>query len=246
MTGYPKVSIITPTLNCAATIDDCLQSVASQGYDNIEHIIIDGGSSDGTQDLARRFGTNVISEPDTGIYDAINKGLAQATGEIIHILNADDWYRHEGVISRVVEFMGEKSLDVCHARVELVDRNKSVTKVIGFDISRGQLLRKCKVAHPAVFVRRSVYERYGGFSTGFRIAGDHEFMLRIWDKVKIGFLPEVTTRMRLGGASTRQVSRSYRESMAAALLHGQNPTLAVLNYYYELLKSRLYRPLLKD
>ena len=241
MAGYPKVSVITPALNCAATIVRCIKSVASQNYNNIEHIVIDGLSTDGTLELLKKYDITIISEKDTGIYDAINKGIAQATGEIIHILNADDWYKHETVVNRMVAFMTDKQLDVGHAKVEQVDKHEKLVRVIGYDVSYEKLLRKCKVAHPAVFVRRSVYDHYGNFSTGFRIAGDHEFFLRIWDKVKVGFIPEVMTVMRLGGVSNSQVGLSYRESMAAALLHGQSPSAAFVNYYYEMLKSVILR-----
>lgn len=239
MAEYPKVSVITPTLNCAATIAQCIQSVASQDYNNIEHIVVDGESTDGTLELLKPYNIDIISEKDTGIYDAINKGVARATGEIIHVLNADDWYKHDMVLSRMVTFMVDRELDVGHAKVEQVDKSGKLVRVIGYDVTRRKLLRKCKVAHPAVFVRRSVYERFGNFSTGFRIAGDHEFFLRIWDQVRVGFLPEVMTVMRLGGVSNSQVGLSYRESMAAALLHGQSPYAAFINYYYEMLKSMI-------
>ena len=239
MKRYPKVSVITPALNNAATITECIQSVASQDYSNIEHIVVDGESTDGTLELLKPYNVEIISEKDAGIYDAINKGVARASGEIIHILNADDTYKHETVLSRMVAFMVDNQLDVGHAKVEQVDLKKKLVRVIGYDVTHRKLLRKCRVAHPAVFVRRSVYKRFGNFSTGFRIAGDHEFFLRIWDRVRVGFMPEVMTVMRLGGVSNSQVGLSYRESMAAALLHGQSPSAAFVNYYYEMLKSAI-------
>jgi len=239
MSGYPKVSVITPALNCSATIAQCIQSVASQDYSNIEHIVIDGDSTDGTLELLKPYNVEIISEKDAGIYDAINKGIARASGEIIHILNADDNYKHENVLSRMVAFMVDNQLDVGHAKVEQVDLQKKLVRVIGYDVTHRRLLRKCRVAHPAVFVRRSVYKRFGNFSIGFQIAGDHEFFLRIWDRVRVGFMPEVMTVMRLGGVSNSQVGLSYRESMAAALLHGQSPLAAFVNYYYEMLKSAI-------
>jgi len=237
MTENPKVSVITPTLNSAANIVECVQSVAAQDYSNIEHIVVDGDSTDGTLELLKSHNVAITSEKDAGIYDALNKGIAQASGEIIHILNADDHYKHETVLSQMVTFMVDNQLDVGHAKVEQVDAEENLVRVIGYDVTRKKLLRKCKVAHPAVFVRRSVYERFGNFSTGFSIAGDHEFFLRIWDRVSIGFIPDVITVMRLGGVSNSQVGLSYRESMAAALVHGQSPSAAYINYYYELLKS---------
>ncbi len=110
MAGNPKVSVITPTLNCAATLVKCVQSVASQDYNNIEHIVVDGNSTDETLEILKPYNVSVISENDTGIYDALNKGIARASGEIIHILNADDWYKHETVLSRMVTFMVDKEL----------------------------------------------------------------------------------------------------------------------------------------
>jgi glycosyltransferase involved in cell wall biosynthesis len=237
MPHYPKVSVITPTLNCAATVAECLESIASQDYDNIEHIVVDGGSTDKTLELLESHHAEVISEKDSGIYDAMNKGIVRSSGEIIHILNADDTYKHKAVLSQMVAFMTEKQLDIGHAKVEQVDEREDLVRVVGYDVTHRKLLRKCKVAHPAVFVRRSVYESFGNFSTIFRIAGDHEFLLRIWSQVKVGFLPEVITVMRLGGVSNSQVKLSYRESMAAALLHGQSPFVAFINYHYEMLKS---------
>ena len=239
MSEQLRVSVITPALNSAATIEACVQSVASQDFNNIEHIVVDGDSTDETCKLLKPYKVDLISERDTGIYDAINKGLARASGEIIHILNSDDHYKHESVLSRMVAFMTDHQLDVGHAQVEQVDSKAKLTRLIGHDVTRKKLLRKCTVAHPAVFVRQTVYERFGKFSIGFQIAGDHEFFLRIWDQVKVGFLPEVMTVMRLGGVSNSQVGLSYRESMSAALLHGQSPAAAFANYNYEILKSAI-------
>ena len=237
----PRVSVITPVLNGATTIIECIQSVVSQDYDNIEHIVVDGGSADGTLEILRSHELEIISEQDAGIYDAINKGISLATGEIIHVLNADDHYKHESVVSQMVTFMLEKQLDIGHAKVEQVNKQENVVRVIGHDVTRHRLLRKCKVAHPAVFVRRAVYDRFGSYSIGFRIAADHEFFLRIWDKVRVGFNPKVMTVMRLGGASNSQVKLSYRESMAAALIHGVSPSFALVLYYYERLKSAILK-----
>jgi len=241
MPRYPKVSVITPTLNCAATIAECLESIASQDYDNIEHIVVDGSSTDETLEILKSHNTNVTSEKDLGIYDAINKGIKRSSGEIIHILNADDHYKHKSVLSQMVAFMTDNQLDVGHARVEQIDHQGRLVRIIGYDVQRSKLLRKCKVAHPAVFVRRNVYEQFGYFNTGFQIAGDHDFFLRIWDRVNIGFLSEVVAVMRLGGVSNTQVRKSYRESMAVALIHGQSPFKAFTIYYYELLKSAILK-----
>jgi len=126
-----------------------------------------------------------------------------------------------------------------HGKVYQVDHAGRTVRMIGYDVSRKRLLKKCKVAHPSVFVRRNVYEEYGAYSIGFKIAADHEFFLRVWDKVNIGFYPEIITTMRLGGVSNSQVKQSYRESMAVALLHGAAPVSSLMNYQWEMFKARL-------
>lgn len=239
MRENPKVSVITPALNNASTIAECLRSIATQDYANIEHIVVDGESTDGTLEILKASSVQVISEKDSGIYDAVNKGIARASGEIVHILNADDRYKHDAVVSRMVDFMIQRDLEVGHAKVEQVDAHGHAVRVVGRDASFRDLLKKCRVAHPSVFVRSSVYRQFGDFSTRFEIAGDHDFLLRIWRRAKIGFLPEVTTLMRLGGVSSSQARKSLRESMVVAILHGKPPTLAILRYYLELLKSAL-------
>ena len=239
MTKYPKVTVITPVLNGIDTIEGCISSVVSQNYPNIEHIIVDGISTDGTLNVLKRLGVTYYSEKDAGIYDAFNKGISISTGEYISILNADDKYRTETVVANMIKFMIQSNLDIGHGKVDQVDHAGRTARMIGYDVSRKRLLRKCKVAHPSVFVRRNVYEEYGTYSIGFKIAADYEFFLRVWDKVNIGFYPEIITTMRLGGVSNSQVRRSYRESMAAALLHGAGPVSSLMNYQWEMFKARL-------
>ena len=237
----PLVTVVTPVLNEASTIRRCADSVSEQSYRNIEHIVIDGGSEDGTCDIAAAAGARVFSEPDAGIYDAFNKGVARANGEIIHILNADDYYAHPGAVANVVEHMKRTGAGICHGLVEQIDRYGRVVKTVGGDFNRRQLLRKMRVAHPATFVRADVYQDYGSYSVGFRIAADHEFLLRVWDKVKVVFLDDVLVRMQLGGVSDLHIERSYRESMAAALINGQGVVRGAARYYWELLKAAIKR-----
>ncbi|MCA9423236.1 MAG: hypothetical protein KC592_19610, partial [Nitrospira sp.] len=122
---------------------------------------------------------------------------------------------------------------------EQFSESNEFTLRIGQNVSKQQLLKKMRVAHPATFVKHEVYRDFGMFSEGFRIAADHEFLLRIWDKVAIGFLPETLVRMKIGGISTNQFVASYRESMAAAILNGMPPTSAYVTYNYEILKNIL-------
>jgi glycosyltransferase involved in cell wall biosynthesis len=237
MNVFPKVSVITPVYNGAGTLEDCIRSVVAQDYPNIEHIVADGASTDGTLNILQQFEVDVVSEKDSGVYHAFNKGVSRATGEYIHILNSDDMYKSSSVVGEMVAFMITGNFDVGHGKVNQVNAEGKLVRVIGHDVTRKQLLKKCKVAHPAVFIKRTVYEKFGNYSVGFKIAADYEFFLRIWGHVSVGYLPEVITTMRLGGVSNSQVVLSYRECMAAALLHGERPLIVLVNYYFELIKA---------
>ena len=234
-----KVTVITPVLNGCNTIEDCITSVQRQDYFNVEHIIIDGGSTDDTLTILDDSDVTYFSGKDAGIYDAFNRGLAKASGDVIHILNADDFYADNRVISTAVTAMTDTGCDLLHGLVELVDESNQTIKTVGKNIDKRELLNKMRVAHPSVFVRSTVYQKYGNFSVGFKIAGDHEFLLRVWDKIQISFLPTVFVNMRLGGVSSGQYKKSYRESFAAALLHGATPTRAFTRYCWEVLKIKM-------
>jgi hypothetical protein len=139
------------------------------------------------------------SAPDAGVYDGLSKGVRMARGEFVHILDADDWYAHPSVLSSVVAAMTAHEWDVCHARAAHVTASDRVVRVFGRDLDKRRLLKKMRVAYPTVVVRRAVYERYGGFSVGFRVAGDYEFLLRIWDHVRVGFSTKSSSTWRLAG-----------------------------------------------
>lgn len=234
-----KLTVVTPAFNSAATLRDCLESVRAQDYPHIEHIVIDGGSQDDTVSILKEYGVAYVSERDAGIYDAFNKGVRKASGEIVHILNSDDRYAANDCVSAVMSLMQEQRLDLCHGYAEQVTAAGQHFRRIGKDLTRRELLAKMRVAHPATFIARSVYAQYGDYSVGFKIAADHDFLLRIWDKVKVGFLPKTLVRMRVGGVSTSQFVRSYRESMAAAIINGHAPFRAYVRYNYEIGKNAL-------
>lgn len=183
-----KVTVVTPVLNGAKTIRECIDSVKMQDYHGIDHLVIDGCSSDGTLEILEDTGVTYISAKDTGIYDAFNKGITGAEGDIVHILNADDYYAHRSVVSTVVAKMNTKGVDLCHGLVEQIDENRNTVWTIGADVAKKQLLKKMKIAHPSVFIKKKVYEQYGGFSVGFKIAGDYDFLLRIWDNIEKLFM----------------------------------------------------------
>jgi glycosyltransferase involved in cell wall biosynthesis len=238
----PTLSVITPAYNAVATIRRCCESVAGQDYAPVEHIVVDGGSTDGTLAVLDEYSVRRHSGRDAGIYDAMSKGVRMASGDFVHILNADDRYAHRSVLSSIVAAMTSRGWDACHARAAQVAESGRIVRVIGRDLDKRHLLKKMRVAHPTVVVRRAIYERYGAFSVGFRMAGDYEFLLRIWDHVRIGFIDEVLVHMAIGGISTRSENlvRSYRESLAAAVIHGAHPARGLIRCWYEIAKHRVF------
>lgn len=236
-----KLTVVTPALNSASTIRACIESVRSQDYPDIEHLVIDGGSTDGTLDIVKSYGITYTSEHDAGIYDAFNKGVRAASGTVVHILNSDDQYAATNSASTVMAYMNEHNLDLCHGYAEQVTQEGELFKRIGKDLTKKELLAKMRAAHPATFVTKSVYTRYGDYSVGFKVAADHDFMLRVWDRINIGFIPQTLVRMQIGGISTSQFVRSYRESMAAAIINGQAPLSAYIRYSYEIAKNSVLR-----
>ena len=208
-----KVSIITATYNSAKTIVDTILSVNKQNYDDIEHIIIDGGSKDNTLELINstpNIVTNIVSESDKGIYDAMNKGITLATGDIIGILNSDDFYISTDVITSVVNEMKQKDLDAVYGDLEYVDE-EDTDKVVRYWKSKyykaGLFKKGWHPAHPTFFVKKEVYDKYGNFNLKYKIGADYEIMLRFIEKnkIKVGYIPKTLVRMRVGGASNQSI-----------------------------------------
>ncbi len=207
------ISIITAVLNSADTIESCIRSVQSQTYKNIEHIIIDGGSSDGTLEVIERYRKNIanfISEPDNGMYDAINKGVKLALGEVVAILNSDDFYAHDRVLERVAEVMNQSNAESCYGDLLYVDKDNP-DKVIRYwksgEYKEGSFRYGWHPPHPAFFVRKRVYDRFGYFNTDLKIAADYELMLRFLERYRIStvYIPDVLVKMRVGGKSNRSL-----------------------------------------
>lgn len=206
-----KVSIITVAYNAATTISETLSSVKSQSYPDIEHIIIDGLSTDGTQEVIQNSSNHIaafISEKDLGIYDAMNKGIALATGEIIGILNADDIYFDNSIIENIVRIFREKDLDAIYGDVAYFHNfssNKAVRRYSSKNFSPNKIAWGWMPAHPTLFLKRNVYENYGLYKTDYKIAGDFEFIARIFcdNKLHYHYIPETLVKMHLGGVSTQ-------------------------------------------
>jgi len=215
------MSIITVTYNSASTLNDCITSVRTQNYSDIEHIIIDGGSKDGTLSLLNSKSdgfANIISEPDKGIYDAMNKGIKLATGEIIVFLNSDDFYINHKVISRVVrEFERDPLLDACYADLIYVDQFDT-SKIIRFmkssKFKEGLFSKGWCPPHPTFFVRRSVFKKFGNFDLNFRFASDVDLMMRFLEKYKIKsqYISEVWVKMRMGGISNKNLKNIWLQN----------------------------------
>ncbi|MDG2003441.1 MAG: glycosyltransferase family 2 protein [Novosphingobium sp.] len=205
-----KVSLITVSYNSAKTIADTLRSVAGQDYGDIEHIIVDGGSKDDTMTIVEREGAHLakaVSGPDKGIYDAYNKGLEMASGEIIGFINSDDYYASPTAISEVAQaFRDNPELEALHADLIYVDQDDTA-KIVrywrGREATPANLSRGFIAAHPTLFLRRAVYDKAGGFNLKYRLAADYEFMLRIFYTLKVRscHLPRIWVRMRAGGAT---------------------------------------------
>lgn len=216
----PKISIITVVYNGISTIEDTIQSVLSQDYTNIEYIIIDGASKDGTTEKVELYRKQIdffVSEPDKGIYDAMNKGLQAATGDIIGILNADDVYTHSGILSMVARVMMENTtVEAVYGNLHFVsqDLEKIRRKWISCSYYENFFDNGEMPPHPTFFVKKAVYDRYGLFDTKFKIAADYELMLRFLKKYKVKslWINEVLVNMRLGGASTKGIKNLIKQN----------------------------------
>jgi glycosyltransferase involved in cell wall biosynthesis len=234
-----KVSIITITYNSADTIEDTIRSVLSQDYSDIEYIVVDGASKDSTLEIIERYRSSIskfVSERDKGIYDAMNKGVAMATGDVIGILNSDDFYADTHVISDIAKTLAQSNSDACYADLVYVDRtatSKVIRTWISGEYRHGDFLRGWMPPHPTFFVKRSVYEAHGNYSLQLRSAADYELMLRFIHKhgIRLSYLPRVITKMRAGGQSNVTLKNRWKankEDRLAWKMNGLQPGFLTL------------------
>lgn len=247
------ISIITATYNAAATLPDNLACIQSQSG-AVEHLLIDGASTDGTLEIIKNYCTKpshlapqaspltkYISEPDKGIYDAMNKGIALASGEVVGILNADDFYPHPEVLAKVAQVFADPQVEACYGDLLYVAENSQASsltpqaspfKVVRYWKSGSfrpeQFYQGWMPPHPTFFVRRSLYQRFGSFNLALGTAADYELMLRflLKHRIKAVYLPEVLVHMRVGGASNASVGnrvKANRNDRKAWEVNGLRP-----------------------
>lgn len=215
-----KISVVTAVFNRVGTIGDAIRSVQGQDFSHVQHVIQDGGSSDGTLETVRRMAndsTRLVSEPDGGIYDAINRGIARATGDVIGLMHSDDTFATPGVLSRVVAAFQDPAVDGVYGDLQYVsasEPNKVVRHWRSGEYRPSMLKRGWMPPHPTLYLRREVFERHGLYDTSFRIAADYDAMLRYLakGKIKLAYIPEVLVKMRLGGESNRSLGRILQKS----------------------------------
>ena len=215
-----KVSIITAVFNAKDTIAQTIECILNQSYKNIEHIIIDGGSTDGTLEIIAKYRSTLakaVSEPDRGIYDALNKGIGLASGDVIGLLHGDDFYAHDEVLEMVADVFEREDVNSCYGDLDYVDKNDTNRVIRHWKSSEhrnGKFKYGWMPPHPTFFVKREIYEKYGLFNTAFRIAADYEIMLRFLEKYRIStyYIPEVLIKMRLGGTSNKSLKNLFIKS----------------------------------
>jgi glycosyltransferase involved in cell wall biosynthesis len=213
-----KISIITVVWNNALTIRDAIDSVLSQTYKDREYIIVDGASTDGTVDIVKSYGdkiTKFISEPDKGLYDAMNKGIGLATGDIVGILNSDDFYINEFVIEKVMKEFEEKQVDSVYADLVFVKPDNLDKVVRYYDSSHfkpDKFTYGWMPAHPTFFVKKEIYDKYGVFRTDLKIGADFDILVRFLHthKISYSYIKDVLVKMRIGGVSTGGVNTTWQ------------------------------------
>jgi glycosyltransferase len=248
-----KISVVTAVYNRVGTIDAAIKSVQRQTYSDVEHVVQDGGSTDGTLAAIARLSngaTKVISERDAGIYDAINRGIARATGDVIGLMHSDDAFANDEVLEKVAACFSAPRIEGIYGDLQYVAANDPERIIRDwrsgeYDISL--LKRGWMPPHPTVYLRREVFDRLGLYDTSFSIAADYDAMLRylVQGNIKLTYIPEVLVRMRLGGESNRSIEhilRKSREDLRAIRKNGVGGigTLAAKNF------SKLRQFIVKD
>ncbi len=232
-----KVTIITVVFNAEKYLKDCIDSVLGQDYENIEYVVIDGGSTDATLSIIESYSSKIhyfISEPDKGMYDALNKGIKIAIGDVIGILNADDMLASDDVISAIVREFKEKQPDGVYGNLNYIDlgfSKKIIRKWVSKQFVKRDILLGWMPAHPTLYLKKELFSHYGNYSLDFGTAADYELMIRFLylHQVNAKFLDKLFVNMRVGGMSNSSLKQRY---------------LALINDYKAVKKNSLPYPLL--
>jgi glycosyltransferase involved in cell wall biosynthesis len=227
-----KISIITVCYNSQSTIIDTIESVINQNYLNIEYIVVDGKSEDETFNIVKSYGSRIskfISEPDNGIYDAMNKGISLASGDVIGFLNADDFYSSTDILTQVISHFKDPCIDACYGDlcyIDSVDINRVIRYWKSGPFELGSFQRGWVPPHPTFFVRKSVYEIHGVFNLSYKFAADFELMFRFVEKhhIHTKYINSVLVKMRLGGATNnnyKNILIQNHEIFRALKKHGE-------------------------
>lgn len=234
-----KVSIITPCFNSEKTIAKTMTSVIGQNYKNIEYIIVDGASTDRTLDIIDEykdkftFEFKLVSEKDNGIYDAMNKGIRMSTGDLIGIVNSDDYYEPDAIESIVSAYTGAE-YEIIYGMQRIIDENDNEKSVVFYNHN---FIEEQIINHPTCFITRRIYAEFGTYSTDYRSSADYAFLLGLFDTKKIVFTPiyRIISNFRTGGMSASMTG--FRETLKLKLERG---TISKKRYYYLLIKSHLH------
>jgi glycosyltransferase len=236
-----KISVVTVSYNSGETIVDTMESILNQSYKNIEYIVVDGLSKDNTVEkikkYEKKFAANGrilkwISESDEGLYDAMNKGIKMTTGEVVGILNSDDFYKDSEVIEDVIKKFKSKEVDSVYSDLVFIDpakENKVVRKWKSGEYIKGSFRKGWHPAHPTLFVKKKVYDEYGLFNLKYKLGADYEIMLRFFEKAKVtcAYLDRIIVNMRIGGESTKSVKniiKNNKENYDAWKINGLKPS----------------------
>lgn len=216
-----KVSIVTACYNSAATISDTLRTIQMQTHQDIEHIVIDGGSTDGTLEILEKNRHRIaylVSEPDKGLYDAMNKGILKATGDVIGLLNSDDLFADEHALQHVVEALSNPDIDACYGDLVYVNQS-DINQVARYWKSgpyQDSLIGRGWIpAHPTFYVRKEIHDKHGMlFNTDYKLAADYEVLLRLLyaHKINVAYIPQVMVRMRLGGTTNKSLQNIINQN----------------------------------
>lgn len=238
----PRISVITVSLNSAGTIERTMESVLSQTYSNVEYIIVDGGSTDATVNLIRKYATRLhswVSEPDKGLYDAMNKGIAKAGGDFVHFLNADDCYCSNDVLERIAPFL---SADTLTYGQMIYRRADGTSKRMCSEFSWRRELIASRTPQPVLFVPLQCYREVGGFDLRYRVSADYEMVLRLAARYSMRFADIEVTTMNHGGISDINSDVAFREARDIAIRYGLPAIIAYWHYYKRLIKWRVAKP----